>query len=58
MEFSRCLRERIGYGALARPDLDDDIVPGSIDGAHYGIDDAGIDQEVLAEAFAHAVTRH
>jgi hypothetical protein len=58
VELSRCLRKCVGNGALAWPDLDDDVVLGSIDGAQYRIDNAGINEEVLAESFARTVTRH
>ena len=46
------LDHRIGHRAHAGADLDQGISSGRVDGAHDRVENAGVGQEMLAEALA------
>lgn len=58
VQVSRTARERPGNRALTRPDLDEDVILGRVHGAHDGIDNTRVRQEVLTEAFPCSVLCH
>ena len=55
MQVRQAFEQRLGEGAEAGADLDDDIGRLRMNGVDDGVDDAVVNEEVLAEAFAGGV---